>query len=446
MRWFEVVAVAALLGGSFALAGAPGKTTGRCGGLEVVATLAAAPATFTCREFSRDGALFALGSTDGVVRVFDATKGALVATLGEPAPRRPTPDPRSPPAEVRRKRPPDGRHHEAPREREDDDVPRPRGDDGPFPASAAVRTVTFSPSGTTLLVGEGSGRISEWRLADGKLVAVYEGHQQPIVQVHVSPDGRRVLSLANDQTMRLWDTDGGRPVATFPLRRPFFTNEFSGDSRVFAVAGADAPVLLIDAKTGEVARPLKGPPGAVQDVRFSADGQRVVLSGDPSSALYDVATGEPLATLDGFYARLSDDGRRALTVKADATVALWDGRTGKPIATLRGHQRSLHRAEFSPDGALVASASYDDTTRLWSAADGKPLATLPLVPSHEAWVTRDGACVVTGGEGTIGLFRRGGAKAAVVTTPPRVMTTLLDREGRRVLVMHGQGATLLAIP
>jgi WD40 repeat protein len=93
MRWFEVVSLAALLSGGPTLAGPPVKTEGRCGKLEVVASPSAAPATFTCREFSPGGALFALGSTDGVVRVFDAAKGSLVATLGEPAPRQPTPAP-----------------------------------------------------------------------------------------------------------------------------------------------------------------------------------------------------------------------------------------------------------------------------------------------------------------------------------------------------------------
>lgn len=123
------------------------------------------------------------------------------------------------------------------------------------------------------------------------------------------------------------------------------------------------------------------------------------------------------------------------------------------VAALLSGGPALAGPPAKPEGRcgkleMVASPSAVPATFTCRAfgPDGAPLATLPLAPSHEAWVTRDGACVVTGGEGTIGLFRRGGAKAAVVTTPPRVMTALLDREGRRLLVMHGQGATLLAIP
>ena len=62
----------------------------------------------------------------------------------------------------------------------------------------------------------------------------------------------------------------------------------------------------------------------------------------------------------------SPDGARVVTASADNTARLWDAATGQTVAALEGHDRPGRRsAAFSPDGARVLTGSSDKTARLW---------------------------------------------------------------------------------
>src|SRR5262249_37332896 len=90
-------------------------------------------------------------------------------------------------------------------------------------------------------------------------VNVLKGHTERILSVVVSPDGRRVLSASQDQTIRLWNIATG----------------------------------------GEVCR-LLGHRSLVRSVVFSADGDRA-LSGsyDGTVRLWDVEKAREMARFDG---------------------------------------------------------------------------------------------------------------------------------------------------
>jgi WD40 repeat protein len=62
----------------------------------------------------------------------------------------------------------------------------------------------------------------------------------------------------------------------------------------------------------------------------------------------------------------SPDGRTLASTSTDRTVRLWDVATGQPAATLFGHTEFVRSAAFSPDGHTLATASMDGTVRLWT--------------------------------------------------------------------------------
>jgi WD40 repeat protein len=120
----------------------------------------------------------------------------------------------------------------------------------------------------------------------------------------------------------------------------------------------------------------------VISIAFSFDGTKALTgSCDTTARLWDIATGNSIATLQGhtgpiYVVAFSPDGTKALTGSWDHTACLWDVATGNLIATLQGHTTPISSVAFSPDGTKAVTGSWDSTARLWDAATGNQLTIL----------------------------------------------------------------------
>ena len=80
-------------------------------------------------------------------------------------------------------------------------------------------SLVFSPDGQLLAAGHEDSTIQVWNAADGLPRAALAGHNVGVHDLAFSPDGRTLLSAA-DQTLKLWHVATWREVVTLTRSGP----------------------------------------------------------------------------------------------------------------------------------------------------------------------------------------------------------------------------------
>jgi WD40 repeat protein len=231
------------------------------------------------------------------------------------------------------------------------------------------------------------------------------------------------------------------------------------DGRVVS-GSVDKTVRVWDVESGQVLATLAGHEGPVRAVAVLSDGRVVSGSVDKTVRIWDVESGQVLVTLEGHQGlvlavAVLPDGR-VVSGSADRSLRVWDVESGQVLVTLEGHQGSVTAVAVLPDGHVV-SGSDDNTLRVWDVESGQVLGTLadhryPImavaVLSHRVvFGSNDktlGVWDVESGQALSSLRgHQGGVTGAAVLPDGRVVSGSADKTLRVWDVESGQALTML---
>lgn len=292
-------------------------------------------------------------------------------------------------------------------------------------ADGLLEGLLVTADGQTAVVGDLSGRVVWWHMAEPTAVYSFTAQADQITDLAFSPDGQKIATIGLDRRLRLWDWPSQTALAT--LTAPTQTQSqvalsdavvladgrllaagnvdhfqllwdathntlilppslhtliqttqayFSQDGHWLAFGDAFGQVWLYETGNGRLQHQLSGPVGPVQDVAFSADGKWVTAGSSSNS---------------------------------DGTIYVWDTQSGENLfGNQLGGYLGVVDIALSPDKSLLAAGSYTGGV-IWDL-------TKPISPTYVFYgdtpfrmeglvFSPDGEQVLAGfGNGEVGVY------------------------------------------
>lgn len=227
-------------------------------------------------------------------------------------------------------------------------------------------------------------RLFVWDVITRSLLRTLEGHTSWVYCIVVDPAGRRLVSGADDRSVRLWDLDSGTCLHTMMGHTSFVLSvEWDSTGSLVASGSNDDTVRIWDAETGAARHTLTGHSFAVNAlVAHPADDLLASGSADKIVLVWRWSTGERIWKLSGHSMgvySLAASAAFLVSGSEDRTVRVWSWTTGACIRTLEMFRLGLWRNSLSWRGQTLVTLEGDElggggAVRLWDVASEDPRA------------------------------------------------------------------------
>jgi len=240
------------------------------------------------------------------------------------------------------------------------------------------RTVIFdyTPDSLTcwrdiVAVGLSTGEIITLDRITGIQTAILSGHTDHVKSLAFSPDGTSLVSGSYDKTIKLWDVQTGGVVKTFHGHTGWiYSVSISADWTTIASGSRDTTICLWDIQTEECHHFIEQQ-DEVYYVGFSPTDPQCLISVSGDKVWHwNMNAQQTNSAHTGSCVAFSLDGTQFVSChKGDIVVQ--NSSSGGIVTKFHMTDSNIHRCCFSPDGRLIATA-INHTVHVWDTTSSHP--------------------------------------------------------------------------
>ncbi len=247
----------------------------------------------------------------------------------------------------------------------------------------SVTSVAFSPDGTRVVSGGEDNTLKIWSATDGTPIQTLGGHSDYVRAVAISPDGTLCASAGGDETIQVRNTSDGSLVQWLPANTNYVSSlAFSPDSTTLASGGGplDPTIKLWRIRDGALLQTIPATTNGVMALAWSPDGATLASGGD----------------------------------SIEQNITFWSTNgilQGTLPATLSGHTSGVTALVFSPQGNLLASGGRrpKNAILIWTNSIGGTWTTGTVVQLFLSPSTSNNVeCVTFSPDGKLVAWGRNG--------------------------------------
>ncbi|CAG2251092.1 TBL2 [Mytilus edulis] len=263
-------------------------------------------------------------------------------------------------------------------------------------------------------------RIQHVPFSHAWLATILRGHSSSVLDFDFSPNGKYLISTAEDRSAMLWSTKEFSKKEHKFIRGNIELDhgtrvKFSPDSKAFIVC-------LGNANTARILRIGKKDDGSPGNITAALDFPKkhtaeIIQIGVTSEVLSILDTHQ----MNNVYAAVSPCGRFVVSSGFTPDVKVWEVvfdkgggyKDVKRAFELKGHSSGVNCFSFNSDSSRMASVSKDGTWKYWDTNIRYELSQDPYllttgsihceIPSHIS-LSPDGRSVAVGGDNSIGFY------------------------------------------